>query len=87
MTKARARRAFRVTAGQGQADFVRRLHLLKLDRTHRHHGRDRVLVDQLRLPVAAQKNAEIVEPGDVALKLDAIDEKDRHRAICSCGRR
>ena len=38
---------------------------LQLDRTQRHDGRDRVLVDELRLPVPAQKNAEIVEPSDV----------------------
>jgi len=35
-----------------------------------------VLIDQLRLAVTAQQHAEIVEPGDVALKLDAIDQED-----------
>src|SRR3569833_972447 len=50
--------------------------VLELDRAHRHHGGDRVLVDQLALAVAAQQDAEIVEPGDVALELHAIDQKD-----------
>jgi hypothetical protein len=35
-----------------------------------------VLVDELNLPVTAKQHAEIVEPGDVALKLDAIDQVD-----------
>jgi len=38
-----------------------------------------VLVDKLRLPVAAQEDAEIVKPGDDALQLHAVDEKDRDR--------
>ncbi len=38
-----------------------------------------MLVDQLRHAVAAQQNAEIVEPGDDALQLDAVDQKDRQR--------
>src|ERR1700722_18055456 len=52
--------------------------VLKLDRAHRHHGRDRVLVDQLGLTVPAQQHAEIVEPGDVALQLDAVDQEEGH---------
>ena len=35
-----------------------------------------MLVNQLRLAVAPQQDAEIVEPSDVALKLDAIDQED-----------
>ena len=66
-----------------QADFVRGF-VLQLDRAHRHHGRDRVLVDQLGLAVPAQQHAEIVEPSDVALKLYAVDQKDGDRR-CSCG--
>ncbi len=76
--------------GRDRACYVRdeirrfpaaRLHFLKLDRPHRHHGRDRVLVDELGLAVAAQQHAEIVEPGDIALKLDAIDQEDRDRGF------
>jgi hypothetical protein len=37
-----------------------------------------VLVNELCLPVPAKKNAEIVEPSDVPLKLYAVDQKDRH---------
>ena len=69
-----------MTRDQDQADFVRRF-ILKLDRAHRHDRRDRVLIDQLRLAIAAQQHAEIVEPGDIALKLHAIDQKDRDRGF------
>ena len=40
-----------------------------------------MLVNQLNLAIATQKNAEIVEPGDNALQLHAIDEKDRERRL------
>eukprot|EP01012_Entosiphon_sulcatum_P012987 TRINITY_DN18264_c0_g2_i1.p1 TRINITY_DN18264_c0_g2~~TRINITY_DN18264_c0_g2_i1.p1 ORF type:complete len:114 (-),score=16.66 TRINITY_DN18264_c0_g2_i1:365-706(-) len=46
-----------------------------------HDGRDRVLVDQLRVTVTAQQHAEIVEPGDDALQLHAVDEEDRQRNL------
>src|SRR5450432_4716424 len=49
----------------------------QLDRSARHDGRDRVLVDKLRMTVAPKQQAEIVEPGDNALKLHSIDQKDR----------
>src|SRR6185437_8898914 len=57
-------------------DFVvlfRRLE--ELNRLRRHHGRDRMLVDELRMRVAPQQDAEIVEPGDDPLQFHAIDEK------------
>jgi hypothetical protein len=63
--------------------FQRRLSLSVLvsiekgDRPARHDCRDGVLVDELRVTVAAQKHAEIVEPRDNALQLDAVDQKDR----------
>ena len=41
-----------------------------------HDRRDRVLVDELRMTVATQQHAKIVEPGDDALQLDAVDEED-----------
>ena len=39
----------------------------ELDRLRRHDRRDRVLVDELRMRVAPQQHAEIVEPGNDAL--------------------
>ncbi len=59
----------------------------KLDRSHRHDGRDRVLVDELGLPVPPKQHAEIVEPSDVPLKLDAIDEEKSSLTICFFARR
>src|SRR5262249_44442429 len=55
--------------------------LEELYRLRRHHGRDRMLVDQLRMRVTPQQHAEIIEPGDDALKLDAVDEEDRDRSL------
>src|SRR5690606_5748329 len=47
----------------------RMLGIEQLDRRAGHDGRDRVLVDQLRLRIAPEQQAEIVEPGDDALQL------------------
>src|ERR1700761_9045655 len=55
--------------------LVRRF-FLQLDRSQRHHRRDRVLVDQLGLAVPPEQDAEIIEPGDVALELYAIDQEN-----------
>src|SRR3546814_144139 len=52
-----------------------------IDLPRRHDRRDGVLVDQLRLAVAAQQHREIVEPGDDSLKLDALHEEHRHRRL------
>ena len=49
----------------------------QLHRRDRHDGRDRMLVDELRMTVAAQKHREVVEPGDDALEFDAVHQKDR----------
>src|SRR5262245_61148043 len=54
----------------------------KLNGRARHDCRDRVLVNELRMPVPSQQHAEIVEPGHDALKLDAVDEKYRERGLC-----
>jgi hypothetical protein len=43
----------------------------------RHDGRNRVLVDELRMPVPPQKDAKIVEPGHDSLQLHPVHEKDR----------
>src|SRR6185437_12789302 len=53
----------------------------QLDRRARHHGADRVLVDQLRMPVPAEQDGEIVEPGDDALQLDAVDQEHGHGGL------
>src|SRR6202000_262053 len=39
------------------------------------------LVNELRVRVAAQQHAEIIEPGDDPLQLYAIDQKHRHRRL------
>ena len=46
------------------------------DRGRRHDGGDGVLVDELRMAVAAQEHAEIVEPGHEALQFHAVDEEN-----------
>ena len=51
----------------------------QLNRLDRHHRRNRMLVDKLRMIVALEKDTEIIEPGDDSLKLDAVHEKDRDR--------
>src|SRR5215510_6790203 len=51
----------------------------ELQRARRHDGRDRVLVDQLRMGVAAEQHGEVVEPGDDALELHAVHQEDGDR--------
>ena len=55
--------------------------LEQLDRLRRHHRRDRVLVDELRMRVAPQQHAEIIKPGDDPLQLYPVDQKDRNRRL------
>ena len=40
-----------------------------------------MLIDQLRLSIASEQQAEIVEPGDDALQLDAVHEENRDRDL------
>src|SRR5215212_9491637 len=47
----------------------------------RHDRRDRVLIDELRMPIPAQEHTEIIEPCHHALKLNAVHEKDRERNL------
>ena len=44
-----------------------------------HDGRYGVFVDELRVAVTAQEDAEIIEPRHYALQLDTVDEEDRKR--------
>src|SRR5208337_2335952 len=53
----------------------------QLDRRPRHHSADGMLVDELGVPVAPQQDREVVEPGDDALELDAVDQEDGHRGL------
>ena len=46
-----------------------------------HDGRDRMLIDELRMTIAAQQHAEVVEPGHDALQFHAVDQKDRQRRL------
>ena len=47
----------------------------------RHDRRYSVLIDKLGMPVAAQQDAEIIEPGYDTLQLDAVDQEDRERNL------
>jgi hypothetical protein len=51
----------------------------QLNGLSRHDGGNGVFVNQLRVSIPAQKDAEIIEPGDDTLKLDAIDKEYRQR--------
>ena len=45
----------------------------------RHDGRNRVLIDELRMAITAQQDTEIIEPRHDALQLDTIDEENGER--------
>jgi hypothetical protein len=90
MTKALALAAFGVAPELASLSALNRLPLLvglplvlarlkHLYGVSGHDRRDGVFVDELRMPVAPQQQAEIVEPGDDSLELDAVDEEDRER--------
>ena len=53
---------------------------LEIDSSAWHDGGNSVFVDHLRHGVA-QQNDVLVERFDLALKLDAVDEVDRHRHV------
>src|SRR4051794_14733676 len=53
----------------------------QLDGRDRHDGRDRMLVDELRMTVAAQQHRKVVEPGDDSLQFDAVDQENRDRRL------
>jgi hypothetical protein len=40
-----------------------------------------MFVDQLRVAISAEQHGEIVEPGDDALQLHAIDQEHRYRRL------
>ena len=47
----------------------------------RHDRRDSMLIDKLGMPVAAQKNTEIIKPGDDPLQFYAVDQEDCKRHL------
>src|SRR5208282_2357984 len=49
--------------------------LEQLYRTRRHHSRYRMLIDKLRMMIAAQKYREVIEPGHNPLQFHSIDQK------------
>src|SRR5271163_915463 len=51
------------------------------NRTGWHDGRDCVFIDQLRVPVTAQQDAEIIKPGNETLQFYSVDEKNRDRRL------
>ena len=53
----------------------------QLDRPAGHNRRNRMFIDELRVPIPAQQNAKIIEPGDDTLQLYPVDEKDRERSL------
>ena len=57
-------------------DFVH--FVVELNWRHGHDSRYRVFIDQLRMTVAPQQDAEIVEPRDDALQFDAVDQEHRY---------
>jgi hypothetical protein len=52
-----------------------RIRIHQVDRLTGHDRRDRMLVHKLRMSVTPKQDAKIIEPGDDALQLDAVDEK------------
>src|SRR6476619_3579521 len=40
-----------------------------------------MLVDKLRVPVASQEHAEVIEPGHDALQLHSVHQEDRERCL------
>ena len=40
-----------------------------------------MLVDKLRMSIAPEQKAEVVEPGDDALQFDSVDQEDRERRL------
>src|SRR6185437_8647738 len=53
----------------------------ELDRLRRHHGRDRMLVDELRVGVAAKQNAEVIEPSNDTLEFHTVHQKYCNRRL------
>jgi hypothetical protein len=53
----------------------------ELNGVTRHNGRYGVFVDELRVSIAPEQYAEVIEPGDHALQLDPVHQKDREWSL------
>jgi hypothetical protein len=53
--------------------------LIELNRLRGHNGGDGVLIDQLRLSIAAQQNAKVIKPTYNTLQFDSIHKEYRQR--------
>ena len=77
------RQRSRVATARLQSDLFPGRRILgafeQLDRMTGHNGRDGVLVDELRMTIATQQHAEIIEPGHHALQLDSVHQKNGER--------
>src|SRR5262249_4028448 len=72
-----------ITAAYFQSDFISGRWLVgpleELDRVTRHDGRDRVLVNELGMPIPPQQHTEVVEPGHNALQFDTVHQENGER--------
>jgi len=55
---------------------------IKAQGLRRHDGGHGMLVNKLRLPVATQEDAKIIEPSDDTLQFHPVDKEDCHRNFC-----
>src|SRR4029079_9086974 len=61
---------------RGRSGLTRPAFLIEeADWAARHDGRNCMLVDELRKTIEAEKDAEIIKPGDYSLKLHSVDKK------------
>ena len=58
-----------------------RFRLHQMDGLPGHDGRDRMLIHELRVTVAAQEHTKVVEPAHDPLELHAVDQKDSKRRL------
>ena len=72
---------FRIGRAQLVSGTLSVAELGQLDGLTRHDRRDGMLVYELRMAVAAEQHAEIIEPSDNALQLHSVHEKYRQRRL------
>ena len=72
---------FRIGRAQLVSGALSVAELGQLDWLTRHDRRDGMLVYELRMAVAAEQHAEIIEPSDNALQLHSVHEKYRQRRL------
>jgi hypothetical protein len=62
--------------------FLASIGLEQLDRLSGHHGRDRMFVNELGMGISAQQHAKIIEPSNVPLQLNPVNQEYRDRHLC-----